>query len=90
MPKSLCRVALKEPLRGVTFLLGLKALIVMASALTPHSPNVLPSVAYISVQSNFNPSGLFISLPALMAAAVAAATNSSVTKQVQFRTDVIR
>ena len=54
---------------------------------TPHSRNVLPSEAYMSLQSNTCPSP-FISFPALMAAAVAAAISSSVTRVVQFNTGV--
>ena len=64
----------------------LKALILIASSATPHSPKVLPSAAYMEVQSNATPSGLFIwSLVAFTAAAVTALSNSSVTNEVQFK-----
>ena len=52
----------------------------MASGVTPHSPKVLPSAAYMEVQSKkvtLFASSLFI------AAAVTALINSSVTKQLQ-------
>ena len=83
MPKSGCMLAVKKCDMGLTNFSVLKALILMASAFTPSSPNVLPSAAYIEVQSNETPSGLFMSL-LLMAVAVAAAMSSSVMSVVQF------
>ena len=51
IPSSLCKVEVKKLDKASIFLSGLYALIRMASGDTPHSANVLPSLAYISLQS---------------------------------------
>ena len=62
------------------FLKGLCARILIASPATPHCPNVLPSAAYIPRQSKLS---VLLGLVWLIAAAVTAAINSSVTSVVQ-------
>ena len=62
------------------FLDGVCARILIASGATPHCPYVLPSAAYISRQSKLSTR---FGSSWLIAAAVTAAINSSVTRVVQ-------
>ena len=89
IPKSRCSDASNIVDNGRAPCCGLWARIRIASGATPHSPKVRPSAAYMCRQSKGTPS-CTLGFVMLMASAVTAAINSSVTSVVQLIRDEIR